>query len=246
MYVTLGTYNGKLCHSLEIYQNFKYTYTAVIVEPREHKALEFVLNNVLENLNEDWNVLIFHGNNNMNYTSNIVNNNLYKYKHRISMKNLNVDNLTIYDYNKLLTSKSFYEQIPTEIFLIFQTDSMICPEYKHYINEFLKYDYVGAPWENLTKGGNGGFSLRRKSKMNDIIDNCKNKEGMNEDIYFSNGCKDAKLYIPSPEESNKFSIETIYRDDSFGVHKPWNYVNIENKYSHCKDLDKLVELNKQT
>ena len=71
MYVTLGTYNGKLFHSIENYQNFKYsyTYTAVIVEPREHKALEFVLNNVLENLSEDWNVLIFHGNNNINYTS---------------------------------------------------------------------------------------------------------------------------------------------------------------------------------
>jgi hypothetical protein len=35
------------------------------------------------------------------------------------MINLNVDNLAINDYNKLLVSKVFYEKIPTEIFLIF-------------------------------------------------------------------------------------------------------------------------------
>ena len=29
-------------------------YTAIIIEPRTHKALEFVLNNFLENLNDDW------------------------------------------------------------------------------------------------------------------------------------------------------------------------------------------------
>ena len=29
-------------------------YTAIIVEPRKHIALEFVLNNFLENLNNDW------------------------------------------------------------------------------------------------------------------------------------------------------------------------------------------------
>jgi hypothetical protein len=28
-------------------------YTAVIIEPRQHKALQFVLNNFLENLNDE-------------------------------------------------------------------------------------------------------------------------------------------------------------------------------------------------
>ena len=36
-------------------------YTAVIVEPREHKALSFVLNNFLENLSDEWNIIIMHG-----------------------------------------------------------------------------------------------------------------------------------------------------------------------------------------
>ena len=40
------------------------TYTAIIIEPREHKALEFVLSNFLQNLSTKWNFIIFHGNKN--------------------------------------------------------------------------------------------------------------------------------------------------------------------------------------
>ena len=47
-------------------------YTAIIIEPRNHKALPFVVNNVIDNLSNDWNVIIFHGNMNINYVKNIV------------------------------------------------------------------------------------------------------------------------------------------------------------------------------
>jgi hypothetical protein len=49
-------------------------YTAIIIEPREHKALSFVLNNFLSNLSNDWSFIIFHGNKNSEYVKNIVNN----------------------------------------------------------------------------------------------------------------------------------------------------------------------------
>ena len=73
---------------------------------------------------------------------------------------MNVDNLTIRDYNRLFTNKSFYDYIPTETFLIFQTDTMIFKEHKNLINNFLEYDYVGAPWLACKQVGNGGLSLR--------------------------------------------------------------------------------------
>jgi hypothetical protein len=41
-------------------------YTALIIEPRKHKALEFVLKNFLENLSNEWSIIIFHGNLNKN------------------------------------------------------------------------------------------------------------------------------------------------------------------------------------
>jgi hypothetical protein len=80
------------------------------------------------------------------------------------------------------------------MFLVFQTDSMILN--KDRIYDFMNYDYVGAPFNTKFKWlqkypktdfynvGNGGLSLRRKSKMMEILLNNKLKN-INEDTYFA-------------------------------------------------------------
>jgi len=222
-------------------------YTAIIVEPREHKALSFVLNNFLENLSDDWNIIIMHGNNNLDYINNIIKTDLSQYTNRIKLIDLKVDNLTIPEYNKLFYSKEFYDNIPTETFLVFQTDTMICENNKDLINNFLEYDYVGAPWkhaplENVV--GNGGLSLRKKSIMVEKIKIC-NPETGNEDVFFSSTCNNPKK--PSANDASLFSNETIYSNNSFGVHKPWAYFSneeITNKCNNCNGLNTLIELNK--
>ena len=62
-------------------------YTAIIIEPRKHSALEFVLTNFLLNLSDNWNIIIFHGNKNINFVNNILRRSLYKYKNRITTFN---------------------------------------------------------------------------------------------------------------------------------------------------------------
>ena len=234
-------------------------YTAIIIEPRKHRALEFVLDNFLENLNNDWNIIIYHGTNNIEYLQNIINTKLEKYKNRITTRNLNVANLSINNYNDILTNKDFINSIPTEIFLIFQTDTMICEQHKDLINNFLNYDYVGAPWVHdyldsynnidIKKSassssskyvGNGGLSLRRKSKMIEIIEKCKYLN-INEDIYFSYGCNGVDINKPLIDDAKNFSIEAVYNNKSFGVHKAWNYVKLSD--SQCKNYNELVKLN---
>jgi hypothetical protein len=217
-------------------------YTAVIVEPRQHPSLSFVLNNFLNNLPTNWNIVIKHGSTNAEFVKNIIDNELSSFKDRIKMVNLNIDNLSIDDYNKLLKSKKFYDNIPTEIFLIFQTDSIICPNDKHLLTEFLQYDYVGAPWTDGNVG-NGGLSLRRKSKMLEIISKCK-MDNQNEDIFFSNSCSGIKLYKPTSEIAKRFSVETVYNEHSFGVHKPWPYLSKTDLDTKCAVCSPLVELMK--
>jgi len=80
-------------------------YTAVIIEPRKHKAIEFVLNNMLDCLTNDWRILFFHGIDNEEYSRQIVNklNNLYH--NRITLINLKVNNLNQKTYSALLASK---------------------------------------------------------------------------------------------------------------------------------------------
>jgi len=141
-------------------------------------------------------------------------------------------------------SKFFYEKIPTEMFLVFQTDTMICSNFKENIYNFMNYDYVGAPW-NYGEVGNGGLSLRRKSKMLEILEKCKYYND-NEDLYFSKGCENVTYNKPSVEKAKQFSIEHLYSNDSFGVHKPWLYINEADKVKlndQCEGYNKLVELN---
>ena len=219
-----------------------YKYTAIIVEPREHKALEFVLQNFNDNLSDEWQFIVFHGNKNKEYTENICKKIFIP--QRVRLIDLKVDNLTIPDYNKLFYTEDFYKQIPTDTFLVFQTDSIICSKHKDLINRFIQYDYVGAPWSNNEGVGNGGLSLRKKSKMLEILNNCKHDDNTNEDIFFSGTCDTVQINKPSYDEAKIFSIETVNNDKSFGIHKAYNYLDVNTINGWCPEINKLNELNK--
>jgi len=231
-------------------------YTAIIVEPRKHKALEFVLTNILENLDSNWDIIIFHGNLNREYLQNILDTKLSEYSNRIKMISLNVDNLTISDYNILFKTEGLYNNIPTETFLVFQTDSMIIPKNRNRIYEFLQYDYVGAIWPHLDNQiGNGGFSLRKKSKMLEIIKTCPyttmnsennikkyGKDLENEDVYFSLLCESVRLNKPSINVAKKFASEGVLDSDSFAIHKCWNGTSINDLIKTFPEVEELYYL----
>ena len=222
-------------------------YTAIIIEPRCHKALSFVLNNFFENLSDDWGFIIFHGNKNKDFLENILNNDLPMYKNRIKkIINMNIDNLLQQNYNDLLKTPSFYDNIDTELFMIFQIDCLIIKQNKHLIYDFLEYDYVGAPWSDKVVG-NGGLSLRKKSVMLKIINEVDphTSNYKNEDEYFTRQLN-IDLFVPNFNKAKKFSVETQFFESPFGVHNCYNYLSsqdwnyLSNKYV---DLKKLYELN---
>ena len=226
-------------------------YTAIIIEPRKHKALEYVLNNFLTNLNNDWNIIIFHGNLNEIYVKNIIRRKLKNFKDRISLVNLKVDDLKDrYEYSKIFYDPKFYDNIPTETFLVFQTDSIICSKYKDLIYDFMEYDYVGAPWITNKRVGNGGLSLRKKSKMLELLKNCNNPniKQVCEDLLFSQSltfeCEKVEaLKIPNSEIAKHFAIETMYSDKAFGLHKAYGKNMDHAIRCWCPEIDKLRELN---
>lgn len=74
--------------------------------------------------------------------------------------------------SRFLTNRWLYEQVlqPAENLLVFQTDSMLCANARMSINEWIGYDWVGAPWNPKGKGGgNGGLSLRKVSSILDVL-----------------------------------------------------------------------------
>jgi hypothetical protein len=194
-------------------------FTAVIVEPRRHPALSFVLKNMASLLPDGWKILVFHGNMNGEFVQDIIEDMEFPSRF-LKPISLDVDNLTIAQYNSMLMSSAFYKCIPTETMLIFQTDTMILEP--TYLSAFLSYDYVGAPWKSGGVG-NGGLSVRKKTKMLTITQTVMPFQS-NEDVYFAFQTI-IPLLKPSFQEAQKFAVETVFYEQPFGIHAPWKHLN---------------------
>ena len=117
-----------------------------------------------------------------------------------------------------------YKYVSTSHFLIFQYDGYILnPD--AWDNNFLKYDYIGAPWSHHDKPnvGNGGFSLRSK-RIAEWSSKHITKDFSPEDLVYgryqrsffeSLGAK----YAPN-KVAAKFSIENGVWNNEFGFHNP--------------------------
>jgi hypothetical protein len=194
---------------------------AVIVELRRHPHLSYILRNFAYFLGENWHIHIFCGTDNESFVRGIVNG-----WGGISITNLGKKNYTKEDYSRLLTSPAFWYGLEAEYILIFQTDSILR---KKGIEEFLKYDYVGAPWKSSDTpeaGGNGGLSLRRKSVMLKILENGPPRgRGEAEDIYFSHRLQEGTYNAAPKEVALRFSVEELFYPDPLGTHIPRQLCN---------------------
>ena len=229
-----------------------YKYTAIIIEPRKHKAIEFVLNNVCDSLSNDWGIILFHGIKNSEYSTKISQKLNILYENRISLVNLNIDNLDSIEYSKLFTTKSMiYDYINTDMFLVFQTDSMIFKQNAELIYDFFDYDYVGAPWivtnyyptSQCDFIGNGGFSLRNKTKMLEIIqkinwNNLTLFTDKLEDLYFSRKYNDIVVKKPQYNKATTFCVDEVFSQFTFACHRVW----VHNHYHLFKQYYPEVEI----
>jgi len=207
---------------------------AVIVEPRKHAALRFVVSNFRKHLKiENWPIYMIHGTKNSEYAKEQLKN-----IENITFINCGKGNFQIEDYSAYLTSEAFWNLFPRQIenILIFQTDTLLFgPD----IDPFLKYDYVGAPWKWNKKSGNGGLSLRKKSSMIEAIQHNdkqlhqKKIKRHPEDVFYAkylynhihnknNGKESYKL--PSFAVAKRFSVESSFHKNPLGIHKCWRHM----------------------
>ena len=201
--------------------------TATIVEARKHPHFKTIVQNVLSNLDHlEVGLNIYHGTENEVFVKNC----LKDYKN-IRYINLQVKNLDIEAYNKIMLSKEFHEAIPTEKFLVFQTDTI---SFKALDEKFLHYDYIGAPWrkanhkEYKATVGNGGLSLRSKSAMLNILQqNIPRASNMPEDLYLSQILTAQKFNIAPYDVALQFATEDVYTENTFGCHKSWEFIKFD-------------------
>lgn len=230
---------------------------SLIVETRNLPHLEFVIKNTIQKLGDGWGHIIYCHKNNYDTILKICS----EISPQIEIRFLDYE-IDRNSYNNLCLDIKFWNQINCEKVLIYQTDTFICNQFD---NDFLKYDYIGAPWGpsdhsnylkeklNLDFGlliGNGGLSIRDVTKTknclldNNFIRNLNSRstdptlDRLPEDIIFS-------LYFtnknyPSHQRSIDFSCEFFLNLSSFGFHKPWNIFN--NTSIMTKELEKIFFL----
>lgn len=258
---------------------------AVIIEPRKHELLIPIVQNALTVLDKEWKIQIFHGTDNEAFIANSV----LKYEiaqGRIFMSSLGVDNITQPQYSKLMLMPYFWENVLGENILIFQTDSILCGSSSKKIDDFLKFDYVGAPYDDHVVGcfvyrdasgyraiserdiglsdlirtgateiqnhrtfvGNGGLSLRKRSKTLDVLLRFRISGSFlwfAEDDYYSCIAQDVRtgMVAADLESAKTFSVGGIYQSDAFGVHQPWTFLNkqdIDSLANSCQEYRSIL------
>ena len=150
--------------------------------------------------------------------------------------------------------KELYKYIDTDHVITIQYDSCIINA-GFWSDEFLQYDYIGAPWPNnwTNRVGNGGFSLRsfKFTRQNSLLNYIKTGHKiLDGEDYFScvtnhvllcnQGVKFAPVDLarkfcvehPIPEKWHDYNDLSTY--DSFAFHGEFNKCGMEYIYGKIK------------
>ena len=203
----------------EIYLNLYYE--TILIEFRPLLHLEFIIKNTIRKIGNKWSHTVVCGNLNYDYIVNIC-----KDIQNIRIIKLNYDNLTVKDCERLVKTEDFWNMFNGEKLLFYHEDSFV---FKTNIDDFINWDYIGAAWPeehciNSHNVGNGGFSIRTKSVLCNIIKirniiNDPNDDNLCEDVYFTKFMLEYNLgKLATKEDANKFSCEYFITDDAFGSH----------------------------
>ncbi|KAI4118055.1 MAG: hypothetical protein LQ345_001820 [Seirophora villosa] len=160
--------------------------------------------------------------------------------------------------SRFLTTLWLYEKVlqPAEWLLVFQTDSILCANSDGNLDDWLDYDWVGAPWSPDSRyGGNGGLSLRRVSSIIQILrDQIRIPNSDPEDVWLTSrlghrpGAK-----VANGSVSLTFSGENIYYDKPMGYHTGgsgrwlsggiWGNPELrKHNYDYCPEVKMTLEM----
>lgn len=145
------------------------------------------------------------------------------------------------DYSRIVM-KDLCPHVNTSHALIIQWDGYVLDP-KSWRQEFLEYDYIGAPWfwKEKNKVGNGGFSLRSRKLLYAL--SAKEFEmipGLNEDElicdhYRKTLEKKYKIRFASESVAKEFSFESeIPEKMTFGFHGAFNFCWVMSEKKLCQ------------
>ena len=129
----------------------------------------------------------------------------------------------------LKRTEEFWQQVTGEHLLLIDNNSILC---HGRIKEYLKYDYVAALWRTEDVSPwcrfGGGISLRKKSVMLKVCDECNNNAVLipDESVFISMMLRlqPDEYYLAGDSVAAKFAVESCYNNSPFALHKAWQYI----------------------
>jgi len=190
------------------------TRAALIVETRADPFLPMVIRNVMHFLGPRWNLYVVTG----DPSYQMLCGELSGWGVPLARLAPGTWRISIEDYNELMTSPGLWQQFHENQVLVFQADALLTGPN---IDDFLGYDFIGAPAGQLDEEYivNGGLSLRSTRLMVDCVARGGQRPpGMLEDIYFTNQVRAMGVPMPNFATAARFSVESVYRGHPVGVH----------------------------
>ena len=198
---------------------------AVIVETREHPALEYVVSTFSDQLRIP--IQLFHGTENETFIRNSAISGLVD-QGRVQLQRMSIAALPAKRYNALFLNREFWNCMAgRRKILFFQTDALLCSASPFSLADFSAFDYIGSNWSRnrpiglRINGGCGGLSLRDWNCCTQSLEIFSPEAWPGgEDGYFAfhldlMGCRVGKL-----DDCARFASQRRFKYQSFGAHKP--------------------------
>ncbi len=191
-------------------------YETVFIDFRWLPHIEYLVRTTVIKL-PTWKHTIVCGNKNVHHIKKMC----QTISNKINIIQLNINTSSVMEYSNLLLTTNFWKTLSGKKILLYQEDTFL---FHGNIEPFLKYDFIGAPWpeEFKLEVGNGGFSLRTRDKMIEIIQKYTITEELqkNEDVFFCTHMQNFRCGLIAPKNvAQCFAEEFVISNNPLGGHK---------------------------
>ncbi|KAK6356627.1 hypothetical protein TWF718_000971 [Orbilia javanica] len=210
--------------------NFNKTKVALLIEDRPLGQLAPLMLHMINVVPPDWSFRFYGSQESINHLNHSLPIQMWERLGKLTME-LVPSNLTLHGQQELsrtFTNLWFYETLlaPAEYLLVFQTDSIMCANSGMNLNDWLHFDWVGAPWSrDSAYGGNGGLSLRRVRPIIELLKRESRPDGHPEleDLWLCNRlAKMPGVNMANGTIEAQFSVEAVWHEKPMGYHTGWS------------------------
>ncbi|HEX3771249.1 MAG TPA: DUF5672 family protein [Polyangiaceae bacterium] len=185
------------------------TKAAVIVENRALFFLPMVVKNVMFFLGAGWNLHVVYGEHSQRYLEEALAD--------ADVNGIKLEGLTCFtraQRDDLMKSTEFWKLFGEDKVLLFESNSIMCGSH---VDEFLLYDFIGAPAGTPESFGLlGGFSLRARRKLIECIVKGKDN-GEPEAEFFTRMMRQIGAVNPDFRAASRFAVASTYEGHPVGV-----------------------------